>query len=70
MVEWSCDYGGTVNKIKSVKNFIISYESLSSIVYDSFFGILVLALNCYCGDNVKYELLSKHLLQGKQQHGG
>ena len=41
-----------------------------SIVYDSFIlelGIiaLVLALHCYCGDKVKYGLLSKHLFQRK-----
>ena len=30
-------------------------------VYDSFFGTLVLALHCFCRDNVKYGLLSKHL---------
>ena len=31
---------------------------------------LVLALHCYCGDNVKYRLLSKLLFQRKQQNGG
>ena len=31
------------------------------------FGI---ALHCYCGDNVKYGLLSKQLFQRKQQNGG
>ena len=30
----------------------------------------VLALHCYCGDNVIYGLLSKHLLQRKRQLGG
>ena len=31
---------------------------------------LVLALHSYCGDNVKYGVLSKHLFQIKRQHGG
>ena len=31
---------------------------------------LILALPCYCGDNVKNGLLSKHLLQRKRQYGG
>ena len=44
------------------------YQVCISIVYESF--ILVLALHCYCGDNVKYGLLSKHLLQRKQQYDG
>ena len=30
---------------------------------------LVLARHCYCGDNIKYELFSKHLLQRKRQYG-
>ena len=60
---------------KSVKNVIIkkiSYESFSSmcIVYDSFFWNLalasILALHCYCGDNIKNRLLSKHLIQRKR----
>ena len=34
------------------------------------FETLVLALCCYCGDNVKYGVLSKILFQRKQQHGG
>ena len=28
-----------------------------------YFETLVLALYCYCGDNVKYGLLSKHLFK-------
>ena len=36
-----------------------------------FWGLaLILALHCYCGDNVKNGLLSKHLLQRKRQYGG
>ena len=31
---------------------------------------LVLALQCYFGDNVKYALLSKHLCQRKRQYSG
>ena len=30
---------------------------------------MVLALYCYCGDNVKYGFLSEHLFQRKQQYG-
>ena len=51
---------GTVKKIKSVKNFIIKksaakvFKVYLSIVYDSFFWnlalALVLVLHCYCGD--------------------
>ena len=51
-----------------------SFQVCISIVYDSFFWnlalALVLALHCYCGDNVKYGLLSRHLLQRKRQYGG
>ena len=36
----------------------------------SYFETLVLALHCYCGDNVKYGLISKHLCQRKLQYGG
>ena len=44
------------------------------IVYDSFFlalvlSALVLALHCYCGENVKYGL-SKQLFQRIRQYGG
>ena len=56
---------GTVKKIKSVS---------ISIVYDSFFWnlalALVLVLQCYCGNTVKYGLLLKHLFQRKRQYGG
>ena len=31
---------------------------------------MVLTLLCYCGDNVKYGLLSKHLFQRKQKYDG
>ena len=31
---------------------------------------LILVLHCYCGDNVKYGPLSKHLFQRKRQYGG
>ena len=51
---------GTVKKIKSIKNFIIKksaakvFQVYLSIVYDSFFWnlalALVLVLHCYCGD--------------------
>ena len=34
------------------------------------FKALVLALYYYCGDKVKYGLLSKNVFQRKQQHGG
>ena len=33
-------------------------------------ALLVLELHCYCGDTVKYGLISKHLFQRKQQYGG
>ena len=36
-------------------------------IFWNFDGI---SANCYCGDNVKYGLLSKHLFQRKQQYGG
>ena len=49
------------------------FQVCISIVYNSFFWNLALALvfvlHCYCGDMVKYGLLSKHLFQRKQQHG-
>lgn len=31
---------------------------------------LVLALYCYCRENIKYELRSKHLFQRTQTHSG
>ena len=51
------------HKISQLRKFI-KYRPLQL-----YFRILVLALHCYCWDNVKYRLLSKHLLQRKQQHG-
>ena len=36
----------------------------------TFWGTLVLVLHCYCGDNIKYGFLSKHLFQTKQQYAG
>ena len=45
-----------------------------SIVYDSFIleiSIYIsIRLHCYCGNNVKYGLFSKHLFQRKRQYGG
>ena len=35
-----------------------------------FIATLVLELNCYCGDDVKYRFLSKHSFHRMQQHGG
>ena len=35
-----------------------------------YYETLVLGLNCYCGDNLKNKLLSKHLLQGTQKCEG
>ena len=32
--------------------------------------MLVLALHCYCGENVMFSILSKSLFEGKQQHYG
>ena len=48
------------HKIKECKTRYhkISYESLSSIVYEFYFGTLVLALRCYRGNNVKQVLFS------------
>ena len=67
-------------KIKRVKKKIIRKKSAPkvflvclSIVYDSFFWnlalALVLELHCYCGDSEKYGLLLKHLFQRKRQYG-
>ena len=47
--------GGAVPDTKK-RNHKISYESLSSKVYDSFIlrrNILVLVLHCFCGYNLK-----------------
>ena len=60
------------SKNKSVKNAMIksvSDESLSSISILYFRDLMVLALHCYYGDNVKYGLLLKHLFRRKQQYG-
>ena len=35
-----------------------------------YFGTLILALHCDCGDNIKHGFLSKHLPHSKQQHCG
>ena len=35
-----------------------------------YFETLALVLHWHCGDNVKYEFLSKHLSQRKLQYGG
>ena len=35
-----------------------------------YFGTLLLASHCYCGNNIKYGMLSKYLLQRKKQQGG
>ena len=32
--------------------------------------MLVIALHCYCGDNVMHSILSKSLFEWKQQHCG
>ena len=45
-------------------------EEIKNNIRQSNFEALVLTLYCYCGDNVKYRLLSKNLFQKKQQHGG
>ena len=40
----------------------ISYENWTSVIYGRYhFGTLVLALHCYCEDNVKHGLLSKSI---------
>ena len=67
------------HKIKNVKKIISKksatkvFQVFISIVYIALFWYLalalVLALHCYCGDNIKYGLLSKHLFQRKWQYG-
>ena len=60
-------------KIKSVKNLIIKKSSMYKYSKRLFWNLalaLVLALHFYCGDNVKYGLLSRHLFQRKNEHGG
>ena len=54
-------------KNKIVKD-VVSCERFSSIsivydVYLYFRALMVLAIHCYCGDNVKYGLLSKYVFQ-------
>ena len=68
------------HKIWSVKDVIIKesatnvFQVCMSIVYDSFIleiSIYIsIRLHCYCGNNVKYGLFSKHLFQRKRQYGG
>ena len=65
----------TVKKIKSVKNVIIKKSAtkvfqvcITSVLWNLALA-LVLALHCYCGDDVKYGLFSKHLSQRKRQYG-
>ena len=51
----------------------ISFSSIEYYTIALFWNLalaLVLPLYCYCGDNVKYGLLSKHLFQRKRQYGG
>ena len=59
------------------KSAIKVFKVCISIVYDSFILELSISISistallfCYCGDNVKYGLLSKHLFQRKRQYGG
>ena len=54
-------------KIRDHKTKLV--EEIKRNIRQSYFKALVLALYYYCGDNVKYGLLSKNLLQRKQQHG-
>ena len=51
-------------------NYIKLVEEIKNNIGQPNFETLVLALYCYCGDNVKYALLSKTSFQRKQQHGG
>lgn len=44
-------------------------EEIKKNIRQHNFKAMVLALYQYCGDNVKYGLLSKNLFQRKQQHG-
>ena len=46
------------------------FEEIKKNMQQPNFKALVLALYYYCGDKVKYGLLSKNLFQRKQQHGG
>ena len=49
-----CNKGNHKMKLYNVRQFYLA--------------ILVLEFYCYCGDNVKYKYLSKHLFERKQQH--
>ena len=51
-----------------VKTFI--KEKIIRKISRVFPRTLVLELNCYYGDNIQYEVLSKQLFQRKQLHGG
>ena len=52
------------------------FQACLSLIYDSFILELSISIStallfCYCGDNVKCGLLSKHLCQRKRrQYGG
>ena len=53
------------------------FQECINIVCDSFILKLSISISistaqlfCYCGDSVKYGLLSKHLFQRKRQYGG
>ena len=63
-----------IKRVKIVKKSATKvFEVCISIVYDGSLGTylaLVLALYCYCRDDVKYGLLSRHLFQRKWQYGG
>ena len=52
------------HEIKSVKNFIIKKSATEVFqVCISITLALILAVHCYCGDNVKRGLISKHCLK-------
>ena len=65
-------------KIESVKNIIqlqkffksVQVQYMIALFWNLALALLVLELHCYCGDTVKYGLISKHLFQRKQQYGG
>ena len=46
------------------------FEEIKKSIRQPDFKVLILPLYYYCGDKVKYGLLSKNLFQRKQQHGG
>ena len=65
---------GTAKKWKIKKRYHeISYQrkfiKFKYGIQELYIGTLVLALYCYCGDNVKNGLPSKHSFQRKQQYG-